>query len=65
MRTKVACCRVTGPPSLVELIELASGDLADAGAIEELDLLRDPGAATLSVGVELAAEDGPGPFSGS
>ncbi len=65
MRTQVARCHVTGPPSLVELVELASGDLADAGAIEQLDLVRDPGAATLSVEVELAAEDGPGPLSAS
>jgi valyl-tRNA synthetase len=65
MRTRVARCHVTGPPSLVALVELASGDLADAGAIEQLDLVRDPVAATLSVGVELAAEDGPGPLSAS
>ncbi len=65
MRTQVARCRVTGPPSLVELVELASGDLTDAGAIAQLDLVLDPSAATLSVMVELATEDGPGPGSGS
>jgi valyl-tRNA synthetase len=65
MRTQVARCRVTGPPSLVELVELASGDLTDAGAIAELDLVLDPSAAALSVMVELATEDGPGPGSGS
>ena len=65
MRTQVARCRVTGPPSLVELVELASGDLSDAGAIAQLELVRDPDAAALSVVVELAAEDGPGPSSGS
>jgi hypothetical protein len=49
----------------VELVELASGDLTDAGAIAELDLVLDPSAAALSVMIELATEDGPGPGSGS
>ncbi len=42
MRAQVARCVVTGPPSLVELVELASGDLRDAGAIARLDLVADP-----------------------
>jgi hypothetical protein len=58
MRAKVARCLVTGPPSLVELVQLASGDLADAGAVTQLDLAGDPGAAVLSVVVELAPDDG-------
>ena len=49
----------------MELVELASGDLSDAGAIAQLELVRDPDAVALSVVVELAAEDGPGPSSGS
>jgi valyl-tRNA synthetase len=56
MRRQVARCVVAGPPSLVELVELAEGDLRDAGAIARLDLVADPGATALSVGVELAAE---------
>ncbi|MGD0441546.1 MAG: valine--tRNA ligase [Acidimicrobiales bacterium] len=60
MRTKVARCLVTGPPSLVGLVELASGDLADAGAITQLEFLADPAATDLSVAVELDADDGPG-----
>ena len=57
MRAKVARCLVTGPPSLVELIALASGDLADAGAITQLDLAGDAGDAALSVVVELEADE--------
>ena len=58
MRTRVALCRVAGPQRLVDLVELAAGDLVDAGAIAELELVRDPGADTLSVTVELEAENG-------
>jgi len=65
MRTQVARCRVTGPPSLVGLVELASGDLSDAGAIVQLELVGDPGAAAVSVEVELATENSPGPEPGS
>ncbi len=65
MRTQVARCLVTGPPSLVELVQLASGDLADAGAITQLDLAGDPGAASLSVVVELAPNDGAGEAPGA
>jgi len=57
MRTRVVRCAVTGPPKLVELVELASGDLADAGAIARLDLVPDPAAGSLTVDVELATED--------
>jgi len=52
---------VTPGPS----VDLASDDLADAGAIAQLDLVPDPGAAALSVVVELAAEVGPGSGSGN
>ena len=65
MRMQVARCLVTGPPSLLDLVDLASDDLADAGAIAQLDLVPDPGAAALSVVVELAAEVGPGSGSGN
>ena len=56
MRRPVARCTVTGPPSLVGLVELASADLVDAGAIATLDLLAKPGSNALSVEVELAPE---------
>jgi valyl-tRNA synthetase len=65
MRAQVARCVVTGPPSLLDLVELASGDLVGAGAIAQLDLVPDAAAAALSVVVELAAEDGPGSGSGN
>ena len=42
MRTQVDRCVVTGPPSLVELVELASADLADAGAIARVVFVPDP-----------------------
>ena len=58
MRRPVARCTVTGPPSLVGLVELASDDLVDAGAIATLDLLAEPGSNALSVEVELAARIG-------
>jgi valyl-tRNA synthetase len=57
MRRQVARCVVVGPPSLVELVELAEGDLRDAGAIATLELVADPGASALSVEVEVAAEE--------
>jgi valyl-tRNA synthetase len=60
MRTQVARCVVTGPPSLLDLVELASDDLIGAGAIAQLDLVPDAAAAALSVMVELASGDGPG-----
>ncbi len=56
MRTRVARCVVTGPASLLELVELASADLADAGNITQLELVADPMATALSVSVELAPE---------
>jgi hypothetical protein len=49
----------------VGLVELASGDLSDAGAIVQLELVGDPGAAAVSVEVELATENSPGPEPGS
>jgi valyl-tRNA synthetase len=64
MRTQVARCVVAGPPSLLELVGLASGDLAEAGAISQLDLASDPGATALSVSVELAPGESPGPETG-
>jgi valyl-tRNA synthetase len=54
MRTRVDRCVVTGPTSLVELVELASGDLADAGAIARVVLVPDRDATALSVEIELA-----------
>ena len=59
MRSPVARCVVTGPQPLVELIELAAADLADAGAIAQLDLLADPSATELSVAVELGSSPAP------
>ena len=57
MRRPVARCTVTGPPSLVGLVELASvPSLVDAGAIATLDLLAKPSSKARSVEVELAAE---------
>jgi hypothetical protein len=47
---------VTGPPQLGELVELASEDLCDAGAISRLDIVADPAASALSVTVELGDE---------
>ena len=61
MRAQVARCLIKGPPSLLELLELASGDLCDAGTISRLDLVADPGASALLVSVELAENDDPGP----
>jgi len=61
MRTQVSRCLVTGPPALLELVALASADLTEAGAISQLDLVPDSEASTLSVTVELATEDSPGP----
>ena len=43
----------------------ASGDLSEAGAIVQLELVGDPGAAAVSVEVELATENSPGPEPGS
>jgi len=61
MRWPVTRCVVTGPRSLVELIELVSSDLADAGTIARLDLVPDEGADhPLSVEVTLAPEGPPG-----
>jgi valyl-tRNA synthetase len=57
MRRQVARCRVTGPPSLVELVALASDDLIDAGTIAELELVPDPTMTTIAVMVDLGAED--------
>ena len=57
MRTRVKRCVVTGAPSLLELVALASEDLRDAGAISQLDLLADPQATALAVSVELAEHD--------
>jgi valyl-tRNA synthetase len=56
MRARVARCTVTGPPELIDLIRLASGDLSDAGAISQLEYLEDPAASALSVTVELEGE---------
>jgi valyl-tRNA synthetase len=61
MRARVARCVVTGPSALLELLELASGDLCEAGAISQLELVPDPGGDSLSVRVELAEDDGAGP----
>jgi hypothetical protein len=52
---------VTGPAELVALVELASEDLCDAGAISKLVLEPDAEATTLSVTVELSPDDGSGP----
>ena len=59
-------------PDLLELVELASGDLTEAGAISQLDLVADPEATSLSVLVELAGladtrgrELGPVPCDGN
>jgi valyl-tRNA synthetase len=56
MRARIARCTVTGPPQLGELVELASEDLCDAGAISRLDIVADPAASALSVTVELGDE---------
>jgi valyl-tRNA synthetase len=61
MRSKVTRCVVTGPAELVALVELASEDLCDAGAISKLVLEPDAEATTLSVTVELSPDDGSGP----
>ncbi len=59
MRTQVARCVVTGPPSSVELVKLAEDDLKQAGAVTELVLAPQPGASGLQVSVELAEEQAP------
>ncbi len=58
MRTRVDRCVVTGPPTRLELVELASGDLADAGAIARVAYFPDEAATALSVTVELASPEG-------
>jgi valyl-tRNA synthetase len=66
MRAPVARCVVRGPESLVGLVELARADLADAGGIEHLELVPEPGATALAVTVELApGESAGGAASGS
>ena len=65
MRAHVARCLVTGPQALLGLVEHASGDVVDAGAISKLELVPDPSAAGLSVNVELAAAVDPGPIKAS
>ena len=57
MRSQVARCLVTGPRLQLDLVELASSDLVEAGTVAQLDLVPDQGAAALSVTVELASED--------
>jgi valyl-tRNA synthetase len=64
MRTQVKRCTVTGPPRLLELVELASDDLRDAGAITELVLVPDEAAPSLTVGVELGDTGGDGTPAG-
>ena len=59
MRAQVERCVVTGPPSMLELVKLASGDLCDAGIIAELELFSDEAATALSVSVALG-DIGPG-----
>jgi valyl-tRNA synthetase len=65
MRKQVDRCLVTGPPAMLELIEVASGDLIDAGTITKLELVPDPNASSLCVSVELAAEDDASPTPNS
>jgi len=57
MRAPVERCVVSGPARLVDMVDLAAGDLADAGAIARLELAADPSAEVLSVAVELATAE--------
>jgi valyl-tRNA synthetase len=56
MRAPVVSCVVTGPPHLVEMLELARGDLAQAGTIAELTLVSDASATALAVEIELGPD---------
>jgi valyl-tRNA synthetase len=56
MRAAVERCVVSGPPELVDLVDLASSDLVEAGGIARLELAADPGATEVTVTVELAED---------
>jgi valyl-tRNA synthetase len=61
MRAPVASCTLSGPSQIVELLELARGDLAQAGTVADLRIVTDARATGLTVALELGPEDDPKP----
>ncbi len=53
VRAPVRSCTVIGPPAPISLLRLAAPDLAQAGAVETLELAEDSGAGDVRVDVEL------------
>jgi valyl-tRNA synthetase len=53
MRAKVRLLTVTGPAAVLAAVDAARGDLADAGGVEELQLVEGEG---VSISVDLAEE---------